>query len=116
MHRAALAFMLALASPVSAADTYSVGVAKADITPSYPIRLSGFGFRRTESEGVTQRIWAKALAIDESVGEPGGASVGRIVNPSYLLIAVDNCGVPAYLVDELANRLEKKTGLPRDHM
>src|SRR5437660_4531769 len=97
-------------------QTYRVGVAKIDITPSYPIRLSGFGFRRTESEGVTQRIWAKALAIDESVGEPGGASVGRIVNPSYLLIAVDNCGVPAYLVDELANRLEKKTGLPRDHL
>src|SRR5437899_1789651 len=104
MHRAALAFMLALASPVSAADTYSVGVAKADITPSYPIRLSGFGFRRTESEGVTQRIWAKALAIDDEAGKP------------LILIAVDNCGVPTHLVDELASRLEKKTGLPRDHL
>ena len=48
---------------------YQVGVAKVDITPSYPIRLSGFGFRRTESEGVTQRIWAKALAIEEGIRE-----------------------------------------------
>jgi putative membrane-bound dehydrogenase-like protein len=84
-------------------QVYQVGVAKIDITPIYPIRLSGFGFRRTESEGVTQRIWAKALAIEDGSREP------------VLLIAVDNCGVPAYLVDELARRLEKKTGLPRDH-
>ena len=48
---------------VVAPQTYLVGVAKRDITPDYPVRLSGFGFRRTESEGVTQRIWAKALAI-----------------------------------------------------
>src|SRR5437867_8381486 len=58
---------------------YQVGVAKIDITPSYPIRLSGFGFRRTESEGVTQRIWAKAIAIEEGAGEPGGVSARRSV-------------------------------------
>src|SRR5438034_11054828 len=85
-------------------QTYQVGVAKIDITPSYPIRLSGFGFRRTESEGVTQRIWAKALVIDDGAGKP------------LILIAVDNCGVPAHLVDEVVSRLEKKIGLPRDHL
>jgi hypothetical protein len=40
---------------------YSVGVAQVDITPSYPIRLNGFGFRRDESDGVTHPIFAKAL-------------------------------------------------------
>src|SRR5205823_6594419 len=85
-------------------QTYQVGIAKIDITPSYPIRLSGFGFRRTESEGVTQRIWAKALAIEDESGKPA------------VLIAVDNVGMPAYLVDEVAARLEKKVGLPRDHL
>src|SRR5260370_30510438 len=100
------------------ADIYQVGVAQIDITPDYPIRLSGFGFRRTESEGVTKRIWAKALAIEDAgesdgvSGQPGQISARR----SVLLIAVDNCGVPAHLVDELASRLEKKTGLPRDHL
>src|SRR5207244_1381212 len=52
-----------LTSVALAAD-YRVGVAQVDITPDYPIRLSGFGFRRTESEGVTHRIWAKAIAVD----------------------------------------------------
>src|SRR5947208_11935891 len=99
---------LVLSGAVVSADlkvgTYSVGVAKIDITPDYSIRLSGFGFRRTESEGVTQRIWAKALAIDDEAGKP------------LILIAVDNCGVPTHLVDEVVSRLEKKIGLPRDHL
>ncbi|HEV2947542.1 MAG TPA: neutral/alkaline non-lysosomal ceramidase N-terminal domain-containing protein, partial [Gemmataceae bacterium] len=86
------------------AEIYQVGVAQVDITPDYPIRLSGFGFRRTESEGVTQRIWAKALAIEDKSGKP------------VVLITVDNCGVPAHLVNELASRLLKKTGLARDHL
>jgi putative membrane-bound dehydrogenase-like protein len=79
---------------------YDVGVAKIDITPTHPIRLSGFGFRRTESEGVTQRIWAKALAIDD--GKPA------------VLITVDNLGIPAAMTETVAARLEKKGKLHRD--
>src|SRR5262249_28599518 len=62
----------------------------------------GFGFRRTESEGVTQRIWAKALAIDD--GEPA------------VLITTDNLGVSTAMVNELARRLEKRAGLKRDRL
>jgi putative membrane-bound dehydrogenase-like protein len=86
------------------ADVYAVGVAQIDITPSYPVRLSGFGFRRTESEGVTQRIWAKALAIGSDDQGPA------------VLITVDNLGIPARLVDELAGRLAKKARLARSRL
>ena len=47
-----------------------VGVSEVDITPDYPIRLSGYGSRRTESDGIIQRIWAKALAIGGDTDEP----------------------------------------------
>jgi hypothetical protein len=57
---------------------FAVGIAKIDITPDYPIRLSGFGGRRTESEGVTHPIWAKAMSIDYGDAAP------------LLLITVDN--------------------------
>ena len=95
---------IAVSSPALAASqgTYDVGAAQIDITPMYPVRLSGFGFRRRESEGVTQRIWAKALAIDD--GTPA------------LLLTVDNLGIPARMVEEIAARLEKKTKLPRDRL
>lgn len=68
----------------------SVGLARVDITPDFPVRLSGFGFRRTESEGVNQRIWAKALAIGDKA--------------PAVLITVDNLGVSA----ELGARLQKR--------
>jgi len=40
-----------------------VGAAKVDITPDHPIRLSGYGARLKESEGIDQHIFAQALAI-----------------------------------------------------
>jgi hypothetical protein len=73
----------------------SVGVAKVDITPDYPVRLSGFGVRRLESEGVTQPIFAKALAF-------GDEKVGPVV-----LITVDNLCVSMEILEEVGRRLKK---------
>ncbi len=50
-----------------------VGVAKIDITPSYPVRLTGYGSRQKESEGVAQKIWAKALVIGGELARKGPA-------------------------------------------
>jgi putative membrane-bound dehydrogenase-like protein len=86
------------------AAVYQVGVAAVDITPRYPVRLSGFGFRRTESEGVTQPIWAKALAL----GLPDEAPA--------VLITVDNLCVPDYLVADVAARLHKQVGIPCERL
>ncbi|MHB9079667.1 MAG: hypothetical protein ACYC3X_19490 [Pirellulaceae bacterium] len=73
-------WLFAVSGP-AAAEGYRVGVAKVDVTPDYPIRLNGFGGRRAESEGVTQHIWAKALAI--RWGE----------DPPIVLLTIDNLGV-----------------------
>src|SRR4051812_3401110 len=72
---------------------YSVGVSKVDVTPSYPVRLHGFGFRKTESEGVKQHLFAKALAIGDE--QP------------FVLITVDNLGVPRWMTEQVAKQLAK---------
>ena len=82
-----------------------VGAAKRDITPSYPVFLAGFARRKTESEGVAQRLWAKALAIGGDEGD--GPAV---------LIVVDNCGVYEQLVNELAARLKASKGIRRERL
>jgi putative membrane-bound dehydrogenase-like protein len=79
-----------------------VGAAKIDITPDYPIRLSGYGSRRTESEGIEQRLWAKALAFG------AGAE-------SAVLLTVDNTGVPSHVTESVYERLHAKTGLTRQN-
>ncbi len=75
---------------------YPVGAARIDITPDYPVRLSGYGGRRNESEGVDQHLFAKALAI------------GSDKDGVALLLTVDNVAVPEYIRDELLRRLARK--------
>src|SRR5437660_6437346 len=90
---------------VAAEDSvFQVGAARIDITPDYPIRLTGYAVRKTESEGVAQRLWAKALAIGSDAEGPA------------VLMTVDNCGVSALVIDEVAARLKKKTGVPRERI
>ena len=79
-----------------------VGVARVDVTPDDPIRMTGYGNRRKESEGIEQRLNAKALAIGDDASKP------------VVLVTVDNCAVPAHVTEEVARRLKEKFGLPRE--
>lgn len=94
--------MMAILSAVwsRADDTVPIGVARVDITPDTPVRLAGYASRKTESEGVAQRLWAKAIAI--------GADAGA--GPA-ILVMVENCGVTGTLRDEVADRLKTKAGI-----
>jgi len=87
----------------------AVGTAVVDVTPSYPIRLMGYGSRRTESEGVASPLKVRAIAIGEGTSE--NADTGPAV-----LIAVDNCAVGAFMTDEVARRLGAKAGIRRERL
>src|SRR5437763_1083877 len=100
MHRRLLLIVLtfSLISCCASTGEYQVGLAQVDITPEYPIRLNGFGNRRSESEGVTAKIFAKAMAIDDGGdGGDGGDSGGRRGGGPAVIVTVDNLGVPDYL-------------------
>jgi putative membrane-bound dehydrogenase-like protein len=84
-------------TPAKAAPT--MGIARVDVTPDYPVRLSGYGSRRAFSEGVEQRIWGKALAFDTGGEHPA------------LLITVDNCGVPFSMRLAVLRQLQRDTKL-----
>ena len=55
-------FML-IAATSRGEDLTSIGVAKVDITPAYPVRMSGYLARTKVASGVDHPIYAKALAI-----------------------------------------------------
>ena len=84
-------------------NVIQIGVAEVDITPDYPIRLSGYGSRREESDGIIQPIWAKALAIGDDTEDP------------VVLVTVENCGLPDELTEEVSRRMKEKTGISRAH-
>jgi putative membrane-bound dehydrogenase-like protein len=91
-------FSLSVASTLRG-ELIEVGVARVDITPDYPVRLHGYLARSTESVGVAQKIWAKALAI------------GSDQQVRAVLVSVDNLGVSFEIVKEVEKRLERKAKL-----
>ena len=93
------------ARPATAQETTAVGVARIDITPDGPIRLTGYASRKAESEGVAGRLWAKALAIGTDDGD--GPAV---------LVMVENCGVPHSVTAEVAGHLKAKAGIKPERL
>jgi hypothetical protein len=89
----------------SPSEVYHVGVSKVEITPEYPIRLNGFGFRREESKGVSQPIFARGLAISTSAAEA-----------PLVLLAIDSLGVRMEMVDEVSRRLKESHQIPRQNV
>ena len=85
---------------LKAGDYMDVGVAQIDITPEGPIRLAGYGVRKkTPSEGVLQRLGAKALAFGKDAQKPS------------ILITVDLLGIPARITSKLTDQLSAKIGI-----
>src|SRR4051812_45796559 len=85
----------------AATPDYNAGIARADITPDGPIWLSGYASRTKPSEGVFQKIWAKALAIEDRSGN-------RVV-----VVTTDLLGLPRSITDAVGARVEKEYGLSR---
>ncbi len=83
---------------------YRVGTGRVEITPAWPVRLNGFGSRRDEASGVSQRLWAKALAI---------SSEGH---PPVVILAIDNLGIREAMVDEVAQALNDRFQIPRENV
>lgn len=99
IHSAVVAFLAAGSIDLArSADTVPVGVAEIDITPETPIRMYGYGARKTESEGVAGRLKAKALAIGDDEGD--GLAV---------MLCVDCGAVPADLRERVFQRVTAKS-------
>lgn len=103
-------FLIALLLPIKSsysqtanknmAGTMQVGVARIDITPKGPIRLTGYGARgKQEATQVLSRLNAKALAF------------GNAPKQTSLFITVDLVGINWRVTSQVVQQLSKKTGL-----
>ena len=78
------------------AQSLLIGISKTDITPTYPVRLTGYGNRTKVFDSVVQKLWAKALLIEEK---------GK---PPAVWITMDLVGIQGFIGDSLFTRLSKK--------
>ena len=93
--------LIASTTGLAAAETMQFGFAKVDITPTEPVRLSGYGNRDKPHEGVDESLFARAMAIRHGQGK------------IHLLISIDTIGIPAKHSREIHRRLEEKHQITR---
>lgn len=92
---------LCLAALTAWGAEFRAGAARVDITPEGPIWLSGYAVRDHPSEGVAQRLYVRALALEDSGGR------------RFVFVSLDLIGVSRSLADEVAARAAKQYGLER---
>ena len=80
------------------------GVASVDITPKESIWLAGFASRTHRSDGVRQKIYAKALALRDDKGS------------TVVLVTSDLLGFTGSLSDQIAGRVQKQFGVARERL
>jgi hypothetical protein len=110
-HRLLVALLICLAGrsafgepTAKATPPLRVGVAQVDVTPDFPIRLTGYAARTSESQGVQEHLYARSLAI------------GSNARDACVLVTIDNTGIPASLTDAVAQRLAKEIGISRERL
>jgi len=68
LSRSIAAAILACATASPGHAQWKAGVARVDISPTEPVWMAGYAARTKPSEGVRQRIWVKALALQDAAG------------------------------------------------
>ncbi len=76
-----------------------MGTGRIDITPDYPVRLTGYGNRTKVYDSVEQKLWGKVLVLDQKGKQP------------MVWVTLDLVGFPGFFADELFARLAPKMGL-----
>ena len=106
LHRFLLLLLIltTAALTVQARSGWEAGCARVCITPKEPIWMAGYAFRDHPSEGVRQEIWAKALALKDSLGRVG------------VIVSMDLLSIPGDFSDELRNGLSQQYGLSREQL
>jgi neutral ceramidase len=96
--------VILLGAGLLSARDFRAGSARIDITPDQSIWMSGYAARTKPSEGVGQKLWAKALAMEDS-------GRGKVV-----IVTTDLIGLPASVSDVVAARVAKQHNLDRSRL
>ncbi|QDV45032.1 Neutral ceramidase precursor [Stieleria neptunia] len=103
-----LGLSLNQAHSASAATTWQAGFAKQDVTPTEPVRMSGYGNRDHASEGIDTRLFVRAVCLrsdtDATQSEP------------LVLLSVDNIGLSGAHTRQLASAIESEHAIPRERI
>ena len=102
--RLVIGITTAVLSTIIGQADWKVGFGKVDITPAKPMFLSGYASRDKPFESIESRLYAKAMALEDSSGNRA------------LLITSDLLGFQSYFAEPMCERIMQSTGLTRDQI
>lgn len=88
-----------------AATQWEAGLAKIDVTPKEPVRMSGYGNRDHASDGVDTPLYVRAVCL-RSVDS----------DKPLILLSIDNIGLAGAHSRDLASAIESKHGIRRERV
>ena len=104
MNRVAFLYIicwLLLPPESSHAAGWKAGIAKTVITPEENIWMAGYAARNKPADGTIHDLWAKALALEDSLGNRS------------VLVTLDLLGSTKPLTDRICARLQSELNLPK---
>lgn len=99
-----LGLLLLMVCPGALSAEWKAGVATVDITPGEPIWMAGYAARTKPSEGVLQRLYAKALALEDETGKRS------------VLVTADLLGFTRDMWEPISKQIEQRYGVSRDRL
>ena len=96
--------LLAATEPES--TSWFVGASKVDITPDEPVRLSGYASRLVPSQGIEDRLSARALVLS-----PGSSTQDALV-----IVSIDAIGISAVMTERVLERVLPTLKIPRSRI
>lgn len=95
--------LLAIDNVNAQRDLFSAGFAKINITPAWPVPMSGYGDRKGPSKGVHDSLYVRATAFSDGTNKA-------------LLVSADVIGFSHALWKEISDSIEKKFGVKKEYM
>ena len=89
---------------LAASAGWKAGFGRSIITPQNSLWMAGYASRKKPSEGVSQELYAKALALEDHTGK------------RYVLVTSDLLGFPAAVSRNIAARVERQYHLAREQL
>ena len=99
--------MVCVSSNAAHASQWLVGLAKTDVTPVEPIRLSGYASRGQAFDSVADPLHARAITMVQA-GQPQSAAV--------VIVSIDSIAVTASMTINVATWADEKFGIERSRL
>ena len=95
-----------VAAVANAETDWRAGFSRIDVTPTEPVRMSGYGNRDHPSEGIDTPLFVRGLALQHVSSD----------QPPLILLTIDTIGIPGEMTRSVTESIEQKHSIPRERI